>query len=82
MLVIAAVLQSCLALSVTNVGNDLPTCNEPSCLSTGESLLNSLDLDVDPCHDFDAFVCGRWRQKNLIPEDANAISSVSITMVS
>ena len=35
-------------------------------------LLESIDLNADPCHDFFQYACGSWNKKHIIPEDKSS----------
>ncbi|XP_075556694.1 uncharacterized protein LOC142588761 [Dermacentor variabilis] len=49
-------------------------CDTQDCLAHASLLKASLNLSVDPCHDFSAFVCSRWAQKQTaFREDANSV---------
>ncbi|XP_037558041.1 neprilysin-1-like, partial [Dermacentor silvarum] len=41
----------------------ISTCNSQACLQHGQVLLEALNLSVDPCDDFHAFVCGSWERR-------------------
>ncbi|KAH7974627.1 hypothetical protein HPB49_017484 [Dermacentor silvarum] len=50
------------------------TCDTSDCLVHASLLKASLNLSVDPCHDFSAFVCSHWSQKQTaFGEDVNSV---------
>ena len=55
---------------------DRDYCLTPECVKSAGSLLNSMDLKVDPCDDFYNFVCGSWID-NAILEEASRHSVMS-----
>ena len=45
-----------------------PICTTPECVLTSATLMEAMDMTVDPCQDFFQFACGGWVEKNPIPE--------------
>lgn len=41
---------------------------------SASSLLDSIDTKADPCNNFFQFACGRWRKKQVIPEEMSITS--------
>lgn len=57
-------------------------CTTPRCLAAAEELTALLDFTVNPCDDLDAFVCGKWRSKQLpLPPSVTQISFGQTLMV-
>ncbi|KAL4921881.1 hypothetical protein BDW62DRAFT_98133 [Aspergillus aurantiobrunneus] len=58
---------------------EAPTiCQAPECIDAASEILGSLDpnyADIDPCTDFDQYVCGGWREKHDMRSDQGAIFS-------
>ena len=48
--------------------DDREYCLTPECVKSAGSLLNSMDLNVDPCDDFYNFVCGSWIDTAILEE--------------
>ncbi|KAL4945432.1 hypothetical protein BDV06DRAFT_230836 [Aspergillus oleicola] len=61
---------------------EAPTiCQTPECVHAASEILNSLDpnyADIDPCVDFDQYVCGGWRENHDMRPDQGAIFSGTI----
>ncbi|CAO0802735.1 unnamed protein product [Mucor circinelloides] len=47
--------------------NDI--CFSSACVQTAASLLQSMDMNIDPCSDFYQYTCGNWIRDAIIPED-------------
>lgn len=58
---------------------EAPTiCQTPECVSAASEILRNLDpnyADIDPCTDFDQYVCGGWRENHDMRSDQGAIFS-------
>ncbi|KAL4931202.1 M13 family metallopeptidase [Aspergillus undulatus] len=53
-----------------------PICQTPECVNAASEILRSLDpnyADIDPCTDFDQYVCGGWRENHDMRPDQGAI---------
>jgi len=48
------------------LGQDV--CNTEDCQLAAASIIEAMDITVDPCTDFFTFSCGGWIEKNVIPE--------------
>jgi endothelin-converting enzyme len=60
----------------TTVAPDL--CLEPECIHAASEILYNLDPhyeDIDPCIDFDQYVCGGWRDRHDMRPDQGSIFS-------
>ncbi|KAG2194080.1 hypothetical protein INT46_006931 [Mucor plumbeus] len=55
--------------SLSNSTSNIATCSTPECASTAKAILDSLDLNVDPCSDFYQYTCGNWIAGTTIAED-------------
>jgi predicted metalloendopeptidase len=42
------------------------------------SLIEAMDLDVDPCQDFFQYACGGWIKKNPIPNSKSRWSQIDV----
>ncbi|XP_004926376.1 neprilysin-4 [Bombyx mori] len=58
-------------LVLTDYKNPKP-CLSEACVNTASRVLEALNKDVDPCHDFYEFACGGWIKKNPVPEWATS----------
>ncbi|KAL4870981.1 hypothetical protein BDV12DRAFT_165040 [Aspergillus spectabilis] len=58
---------------------EAPTiCQTPECINAASEILRNLDPnhgDIDPCTDFDQYVCGGWREQHDMRPDQGAIFS-------
>ncbi|KAL4782410.1 hypothetical protein BJX76DRAFT_332717 [Aspergillus varians] len=51
-------------------------CQTPECVNAASEILRNLDpnyADIDPCTNFDQYVCGGWRQNHDMRSDQGAI---------
>ncbi|KAH9378054.1 hypothetical protein HPB48_010606 [Haemaphysalis longicornis] len=63
-IVAAIVVSSCVILAIRTLKGQQPTesyCNSPDCLRHAEILTAALNRSLDPCHDFQAYVCSAWK---------------------
>ena len=42
-------------------------CTTPACVTVASSILNAMDVTVDPCEDFYQYACGGWLRAHPIP---------------
>ncbi len=42
-------------------------CTSPACITVSSSIINALNMDVDPCDDFYDYACGGWVEAHPIP---------------
>ena len=54
-------------LSYTNITKQ-QLCLTEACIETSSQLFKSMDRSVNPCQDFNKFVCGRFIKESLIPD--------------
>ncbi|KAL4992536.1 hypothetical protein BDW68DRAFT_149107 [Aspergillus falconensis] len=56
---------------------EAPTiCQTPECVNAASEILRNLDpnyADIDPCADFDQYVCGGWRNQHDMRSDQGSI---------
>ncbi|KAL5000245.1 hypothetical protein BDV10DRAFT_40155 [Aspergillus recurvatus] len=56
---------------------EAPTiCQTPECVNAASEILRNLDpnyADIDPCTDFDQYVCGGWRNQHDMRSDQGSI---------
>jgi hypothetical protein len=54
-------------------------CTEPACIHAASEILYNLSpnyVDIDPCTDFDTFVCGGWEDRHdLRPDQGGGLIS-------
>jgi len=43
-------------------------CLTPECAVAAASIIQSMDVEADPCEDFYRFACGGWMDSNVIPD--------------
>ncbi|KAG0006918.1 hypothetical protein BGZ65_001758 [Modicella reniformis] len=48
-------------------------CTSPQCVLTAASIMNDMNLQVDPCDDFSAYACGGFWEREEIPADQDSI---------
>jgi hypothetical protein len=49
--------------------------------AVGNEVLSQVDLRIDPCQDFDAFVCGKWRAAHPLLDGQGSVSSTAMVDV-
>ncbi|KAJ5582476.1 hypothetical protein N7535_001096 [Penicillium sp. DV-2018c] len=58
-----------------------PLCQTPECVHAASEILYNLDpnyKDVDPCTNFDQYVCGGWRERHDMRPDQGSIFAGTI----
>ncbi|KAJ6093337.1 hypothetical protein N7486_008626 [Penicillium sp. IBT 16267x] len=53
-----------------------PTCNTPECIHAASEILYNLDANyetIDPCTNFDQYVCGGWRERHDMRADQGSV---------
>ncbi|KAI2799808.1 NEDD8 protease nep2 [Blomia tropicalis] len=50
-------------------------CQTGACREAGKALYESINFTVNPCDDFFQYACGRWIEKNPIPDDKSRIGT-------
>ncbi|KAG0749219.1 hypothetical protein G6F62_000566 [Rhizopus arrhizus] len=61
------ILQSLATHSAQLMARATPVCDSQVCQTAAASILNDLDLNVDPCSDFYQYTCGGWVKNHAIP---------------
>ncbi|EPS29887.1 hypothetical protein PDE_04837 [Penicillium oxalicum 114-2] len=64
-----------------NPESSQPICQTPECVHAASEILYNLDpnyKDIDPCTDFDQFVCGGWRERHDMRADQGSIFAGTI----
>ncbi|KAI8373907.1 hypothetical protein BD560DRAFT_393943 [Blakeslea trispora] len=56
-------------------------CITKSCVETAASLLQSIDMNVDPCSDFYKYTCGSWIKNAVIPEELAGFGILEVESV-
>lgn len=63
------------------VQSPLPVCQSPQCIHAASEILYNLDpnyANIDPCSDFDQYVCGGWRERHDMRSDQGSIFAGTI----
>ena len=50
-------------------------CLTKECISSSNDLFKNMDLNSDPCEDFNQFACGNFIKERSIPDDKGRISN-------
>lgn len=69
LLVAVIVLASFLGTRKENI--QAKTCVTKACISAANAILQNMDLNVDPCEDFNLYSCGSYIKNMRIPDDAS-----------
>merc|ERR1711990_31098 len=62
-------------------GYSTPFCNKcerEECLAFTDAVLDMMDLEADPCQNFDQYVCGSWKETAEIPADRGSYSQFAV----
>ncbi|KAJ3532468.1 hypothetical protein NM208_g8425 [Fusarium decemcellulare] len=57
-------------------------CSTPACIRIAEDIIGNLALnytEIDPCTDFDQYVCGNFDSRHDIPAGAKQIDTIGVT---
>lgn len=57
---------------------DFKMCLSEACIGTSHNLFQTMNRSMDPCEDFSNFVCGRFVENTIIPEDKSSWTLFSI----
>ncbi|GAU91875.1 hypothetical protein RvY_04050 [Ramazzottius varieornatus] len=61
------------SIAATKKGDDChDICISSSCVEVAATLLQSMDMEQNPCQDFYSYVCGKWEKNNPIPDDKSS----------
>lgn len=53
-------------------------CNSPGCVSAAHTLIQNMDVSVDPCDDFYQYACGGYTKRVRIPDNQSSRSQFAI----
>ncbi|KAI7892360.1 uncharacterized protein EV154DRAFT_191873 [Mucor mucedo] len=56
-------------------------CLTPKCVEIAESILSSVNLNVDPCSDFFQYTCGNWLLSDEIKDTVEETSLIRMTKI-
>ena len=59
-------------ITQTNITKE-QLCLTEACIESSNQLFKSMDRSVDPCQDFNKFVCGRFIKESIIPDKQQLI---------
>ncbi|CAO1339723.1 unnamed protein product [Diamesa hyperborea] len=53
-------------------------CSSISCVHASASILERLDLDIDPCDDFYGYACGNFAQEVHTPDEKSTVDTLAL----
>lgn len=58
--------------------NNVGMCLTPDCIHSASSVMEKLDLSINPCDDFYDFACGNFIKTTNIPEDKSSVNMFTL----
>ncbi|CEP16538.1 hypothetical protein [Parasitella parasitica] len=64
------------ASALSSSASNAKVCSTPQCAAIAKSILDDIDLNVDPCSDFYQYTCGGWLAKHTMPDSKVSIGTI------
>lgn len=61
-------------LRVNKLGDRNDLCLEAGCVKVAASIIDQMDLSVNPCEDFYKFSCGNYEKTHVIPDEKTSLN--------
>jgi len=61
-----------------SLDNQDQVCMTRQCIAASHRIFESMNLEADPCEDFEEFACGGWKKNHDIPDDNGRFSELEM----